>query len=124
MKIKIIDLLNKIYNKDNIPKRIIYRNCVWEYNETYNDFIDEYDNYLLCLYIHDYDDLYEFLSSELEIIEEDKKIEKLCEYNRDLYILTDDPDLKIKYSGDYNDIAIKINEIIDAVNKLVEDNEY
>lgn len=31
---------------------------------------------------------------------------------------------KIKYSGDYNDIAIKINEIIDVVNKLVEDNEY
>ena len=123
MKIKIIDLLNKIYNNDNIPKRIIYRNCGWEYNEVYNDFIDEYGNYLLGLYIHDYDDLYEFLSSEAEIIEEDKKIEKLCEYNRDLYILTDDPDLKIKYSDDYNNIAIKINEIIDAVNKMIERSE-
>lgn len=118
MKIKIIDLLNKIYNNDNIPKKIIYRNCGWEYNEDYNNFIDEYGNYLLGLYIHDYDDLYEFLSSELEIIEEPKKIEKLCEYNRDLYILTDDPDLKIKYSDDYNNIAVRINEIIDVVNKL------
>ena len=118
MKIKIIDLLNKIYNNDNIPKKIIYRNCGWEYNEDYNNFIDEYGNYLLGLYIHDYDDLYEFLSSELEIIEDPKKIEKLCEYNRALYVLTDDPDLKIKYSDDYNNIAVRINEIIDVVNKL------
>ena len=124
MKIKIIDLLNKIYNNDNIPKRIIYHDCKWKYNETYNDFIDEYDNYLLGLYIHDYEDTYEFLNSELEIIEEPKKIEKLCEYNRDLYVLTDDPDLKIKYSDDYNNIAVRINEIIDVVNKLVEDNEH
>lgn len=123
MKIRIIDLLNKIYNNDNIPKRIIYRNCGWEYNEAYNDFIDEYGNYLLGLYIHDYDDMYEFLSSEAEIIEEPKKIEKLCEYNRDLYVLTDDSDLKIKYSDDYNNIAIRINEIIDVVNKMIERSE-
>lgn len=123
MKIKIIDLLNKIYNNDNIPKRIIYRNCKWEYREAYNDFIDEYGNYLLSLYIHDYEDTYEFLNSELEIIEEPKKIEKLCEYNRDLYVLTDDSDLKIKYSDDYNNIAIRINEIIDVVNKMIERSE-
>ena len=60
---------------------------------------------------------------QVEIIEEEKKIEKLCEYNRDLYILTDDPDLKIKYSDDYNNIAIKINEIIDVVNKIIERSE-
>lgn len=108
MKIKIIDLLNKIYNNDNIPKRIIYRNCVWEYNETYHDFIDEYDNYLLCLYIHDYDDLYEFLSSELEIIEDPKKIEKI---DIDKMLQTK------KWKRDKNAWK-KINEIIDVVNKL------
>lgn len=108
MKIKIIDLLNKIYNNNNIPKRIIYRNCGWEYNEVYNDFIDEYGNYLLGLYIHDYDDLYEFLSSELEIIEEDKKIEKI---DIDKMLQTK------KWKRDKNAWK-KINEIIDVVNKL------
>lgn len=108
MKIKIIDLLNKIYNNDNIPKKIIYRNCGWEYNEDYNDFIDEYGNYLLGLYIHDYDDLYEFLSSELEIIEDPKKIEKI---DIDKMLQTK------KWKRDKNAWK-KINEIIDVVNKL------
>lgn len=108
MKIRIIDLLNKIYNNDNIPKRIIYRNCGWEYSEAYNDFIDEYGNYLLGLYIHDYDDMYEFLSSEAEIIEEDKKIEKI---DIDKMLQTK------KWKRDKNAWK-KINEIIDVVNKL------
>ena len=120
MKIKIIDLLNKIYNNDNIPKGIIYRNCKWEYREAYNDFIDEYGNHLLRLYIHDYDDMYEFLSSEAEIIEEDKKIEKLDNRNYD--------EINKIYCGKKAlgeaEIVDKINEIIDVVNKLVEDNEY
>ena len=108
MKIRIIDLLNKIYNNDNIPKRIIYRNCGWEYSEAYNDFIDEYGNHLLRLYIHDYDDMYEFLSSEAEIIEEDKKIEKI---DIDKMLQTK------KWKRDKNAWK-KINEIIDVVNKL------
>lgn len=120
MKIKIIDLLNKIYNNDNIPKRIIYRNCGWEYNEVYNDFIDEYGNYLLGLYIHDYDDLYEFLNSELEITETSKKIEKL-EKN---FTREDNIDEMTKSDWQVSIISKKINEIIDIVNKLVEDNEH
>ena len=108
MKIKIIDLLNKIYNNDNIPKKIIYRNCNWEYREAYNDFIDEYGNYLLGLYIHDYEDTYEFLNSESEIIEEDKKIEKI---DIDKMLQTK------KWKRDKNAWK-KINEIIDVVNKL------
>lgn len=119
MKIKIIDLLNKIYNNDNIPKRIIYRNCGWEYNEDYNDFIDEYGNYLLGLYIHDYDDLYEFLSSELEIIEEPKKIEKL-EKN---FTREDNTDEMTESDWQVSIISKKINEIIDVVNKMIERSE-
>lgn len=123
MKIKIIDLLNKIYNNDNIPKKIIYDNCKWEYLSEYSDYKNEYKSYLFGYYIANYDDIHSFLNQEIEIIEEDKKIEKLCEYNRDLYILTDEPDLKIKYSDDYNNIAIRINEIIDVVNKMIERSE-
>lgn len=125
MKIKIFDLLNKIYNNDNIPKRILYDNQVWRYNDATNDFKNEADgSYLFIDYISFYSTIKDFLESELEIIAEPQKIEKLCEYNRDLYVLTDDPDLKIKYSDDYNNIAVRINEIIDVVNKLVKDNEH
>lgn len=124
MKIRIIDLLNKIYNNDNIPKKIIYDNCKWEYLSEYSDYKNEDKGYLFGYYIANYDDIHSFLNQEIEIVEAPKKIEKLCEYNRDLYILTDDTDLKIKYSDDYNNIAIKINEIIKVVNKLVDGNEH
>ena len=129
MKIRIIDLLNKIYNNDNIPQKIIYDGLEWIYCDDYKDYQNKSANeeylyqVLSYAYLQEYNSVNELLNTEVEIIEEPKKIEKLCEYNRDLYILTDDPDLKIKYSGDYNDIAIKINEIIDVVNKMIERSE-
>lgn len=113
MKIRIIDLLNM--NENKLPNRIKAFNTIFEIlEENYYAKSGDFKGANLLEWVHDIDDLNE----RVEIIEEDKKIEKLCEYNRDLYILTDDPDLKIKYSDDYNNIAIKINEIIDVVNKL------
>lgn len=119
MKIKIIDLLK--INENKLPNRIKVFNTIFEVlGKNYYATSGDYENMNLLEWVHDIDDLNE----QAEIIEEPKKIEKLCEYNRDLYVLTDDPDLKIKYSDDYNNIAVRINDIIDVVNKLVEDNEY
>lgn len=119
MKIKIIDLLNKIYNNDNIPKKIIYDNCKWEYLSEYSDYKNEYKSYLFGYYIANYDDVYDFLSKEAEIIEEDKKIEKLDNRNYD--------EINKIYCGKKAlgeaEIVDKINEIIDAVNKMIERSE-
>ena len=114
MKIKIIDLLNKIYNNDNIPKKIIYDNCKWEYLSEYSDYKNEYKSYLFGYYIANYDDIHSFLNQEIEIIEDPKKIEKI---DIDKMLQTK------KWKRDKNAWK-KINEIIDVVNKLVEDNEY
>lgn len=126
MKIKIIDLLNKIYNNDNIPKKIIYDNCKWEYLSEYNDYKNEYKSYLFGYYIANYDDIHSFLNQEIEIIEEDKKIEKLNIENDSPthFYITNEYGTKCGLTKHSKMIADKLNEIIDVVNKLVEDNEY
>ena len=107
MKIKIIDLFNKIANNEEVPKKIRYFCQIYEYSENmkfyyqngfsmYRDFFTEGN----CL------------NDEVEIIEEDKKIEKLsiiCDGFNDSY-----------YDTCLVKIAQKVDEIIDAVNKLEE----
>ena len=67
MKIKIIDLFNKIYNQEDVPRKIILDNHIWEYLSEYNDYKNEDNDYLFGYYIANYDDVYDFLSKELEI---------------------------------------------------------
>lgn len=65
--IKIIDLLNKIANGEEVPKKIRYINLIWEYDDEVKD------------YIHD--DLYLFykinamglIKNYVEILEEEKQ---------------------------------------------------
>lgn len=109
---KIIDLLNKIANGEEVPETI-----------KYNNFIYKYDKYI-CDY--DGDDLYLFdntdkLNDEVEILEEEKKIpEKLEKYydeNLEEYVV--ETYIKgVKYqeifNSKYDEIIIsKLNEVLD-----------
>ena len=96
---KIIDLLNKIANNDDIPKEIVY--------DDIHFYLTAYGEYLTSDGKSFFDEIYYDFSNlnyKVEIIEEDKKIKKLnLEYiqNNDIS----------KYFGN------KINEIIDVLNK-------
>ena len=55
MKIKIIDLLNKISNGEEVPKKIKFMNSIWEYCKNGNtlDYINYYGSCLMeCVPIH------------------------------------------------------------------------
>ena len=69
---KIIDLLNRIANGEELPKKIKYEGDIWELNTLENT----YDNGECCLF-EDYIDkkylITDVLNDEVEIIEEDKK---------------------------------------------------
>ena len=102
-KIKVIDLLNKIANGEEVPKEIKYdtMNYVfrhYDYKEVHGELIDEQSSWLEKIDFYKLDD-------EVEIIE-DKKIKKLD--------LDKEESLKavIKTAQDYV-LADKINEIID-----------
>ena len=105
---KVIDLLNKIANGEEVPKKIRFREDLLFYDED----IDYKDNDGLSLFNDKCCINQEELNEEVEIIEdtpkENKKIEKI-----DLPIPSLSPQLIF--------LSTKINEIIDRLNG--EDNE-
>ena len=79
MKIKIIDLLNKIENGEEVPKKILLNGIIFEYQG--DDYLykdeDKKEHWLFSAgYTDKYMWLEDFLKAEVEIIEEPKKIEK------------------------------------------------
>ena len=121
MKIKIIDLFNKIYNYEDVPRKIILDNRNWFYNDKYQDYFDEEHNSLIKFLIDDFTyETRELLNTEVEIIEEDKMI-------KNFDIESENGQYKLEFKScsyplnDINYIVLsKLNEIIDEVNKLKE----
>ena len=115
MKIKIIDLLNKIANGEEVPKKIKIKNVIYEYR-----------GYMYCTEKANYQDIEDYLfgkwnfnilNDEAEIIEEPKKIEKIARCD----------DIKMTHYGELykpteNEeiLRIKFNELIDEINNLKE----
>ena len=107
---KIIDLLNKIANGEEIPKKIIWNKLVYELKDgIYFDYCGE-----TLIGSLNFDGTN--LNEEVEIIEEDKKIKKL----NGLYTLDGNESAMPTTLQDFNnrDILKKINELIDAVNSM------
>ena len=109
MKIKMIDLLSKVVKGEEVPRLIKYSGLIWEYSDKFQDYDSE-----ICLFNNYMPDLEKsinrFLNEEAEIIEENKEIEKLGK-------------IYDGFGDSYYDtclvkIAQKVDEVIDAVNKL------
>lgn len=110
---KKIDLLNKIANNEELPKKIKYNGYEWFFCKEFKDYKKEYDEYTEWLF-EEYG-LINCLNDEIEIIEENKPIEKLTIW----YSCEDTFDDSKKYI-DFNNTQYfnKINEIIDRLNEL------
>lgn len=108
-KMTVIQLLNKIANGEEVPKKIVINDIEWIYDGI--DYARESDgDYLFNVFIeitqHD-------LNMEVEIIEEDKKIEKL-DYVFDVQSPTYNESWLMNCIKANKD---KINKIIDYINK-------
>ena len=122
MKIKIIDLLNKIANDEEVPKKIKYKDNVYYLGKNIVDlhtYQTEGSNTTrkLSLII---DNEYLNLNDYVEIIEEPKKIEKIDEVLRIDDLIP--PYGENEYKA-WKNIIIqqnKINELIDEINNLKE----
>ena len=104
-KIKIIDLLNMRARNEEMPRKIKYDATEFQYDDEYGMYYDENFDSLEDIIL-----LFKRLNDEVEIIEEDKKIEKLgkiCDGFSDSY-----------YDTCLVKIAQKVDEVIDALNKL------
>lgn len=101
---KVIELLDKIAKGEEVPKKIKYdtiyyyfRNYDYKEYEMLEDYIDEQSSFIEKI------DFYK-LNDEIEIIEEEKEIKKL----------------NAKYTSQIGklELANKIDEIIDELNKI------
>ena len=126
---KVIDLLNKIANGEEVPKEIIYNNGVYVYDDK-DDVMDYYlnedsylnsynNNYYLFENELNHTGLCQGLNEEVEIIEdtpkEDKKIEKMIKLNN----ISNSSDITALCTMQWENNKIiekKINEIIDKIN--------
>ena len=109
---KVIDLLNKIANGEEVPKKIKYDNAIYEYNEQY-----DYKNELQINY-YSVDEGIDFfnkvfcysLNDEVEIIEEEKKLHA--------------NDIEFNINNDKKDCIITLDENDLGIDKLHLDNCY
>ena len=68
---KIIDLLNKIANDEEIPKKIKFENDIYEYENKECGYVRE-ENGIYYMFMNEIGNWY--LNDEVEILEEEKKI--------------------------------------------------
>jgi hypothetical protein len=111
---KLIDIFNKIANDEPVPKKVKFNDEIYTYKPEWKDYADEDEHY--GLFVDTISNTYQItkmLNEEIEIIEEDKKIEKLdCVNKKDGYSTID-----------FDMVQDKINELIDEVNKLKGDKD-
>lgn len=98
---KVIDLLNKIANGEEIPNQIKYYGLEYTLDKKQDDYM------IVCSGLLDDINTFSQLNDEVEVIEEDKKIEKLY-LNKSSDIWAGKTDTEI--------ITDKINEIIEVIN--------
>lgn len=113
MKIKIIDLFNKIANNEKVPKHIILNNVVFHYDDDVQDYENDFEYLLFRDSFSSFGRSEDFLNievEEVEITEEEKEIEKIGK-------------IYDGFTDSYYDTCLetaikKVDEIIDVVNKL------
>ena len=108
MKIKIIDLFNKIANNEKVPNHIISNNVVFHYDDNVQDYENDFE-YLFRDSFSNFGRSDEFLNievEEVENIEEEKELEKIT----------------LQFSETQKEknrlFKDKINELVDEINKL------
>lgn len=117
---KVIDLLVKIANREEVPKKIKYQDEIWEYKEYNSDYKNE-DIYLFEHLFKWFNTKY-FINYGVEIIEEDKKIEKIKSNGDEFYSDYIETWISKNKTDAYCEFLMnKINELIDEVNKSKEE---
>lgn len=115
-KIKIIELLNLIANKEEIPRHIKYEYYQYDWSDNANDYICEdadgerlsmFDDGYICILCNSLNEIVEILEDNTEEIEELDK-DGTFEFN------------KIQHQA-IIDIQNKINELVKAVNQIRKD---
>lgn len=132
---KVIDLLNKIANNEEVPKKIFYPGvyrCVLVYDEKQKDY-SVLGEYYMFKDLYSYQKTQDFINDEIMVIEDEPRDIEVCGslftrsgYNRLAEIKEDKKIEKLDMKAmkqDFNTVenelilGYKINEIIDRLDK-------
>ena len=113
---KIIDLLNKIANDEEIPKKIKFNNYIYAYHDKEHGYCrHNYDCTYICMNAEYH--LFDILNDEIEIIEEDNnKIEHFGWCTIIDHNFKEKKKKQIEMETDIQNLGRKLNEIIDKLN--------
>lgn len=128
-KIRVIDLLNKIANGEEVPKKIKCQDCIWKYEESFKQYKNENFRELVKALLGYYQKeavsftLYGALTCEVEIIEEEPEIDiqGIDELEKDFTYYEDHSagiTVEKVLSAAELELANKLNELIKAVKQL------
>lgn len=117
MKIKVIDLVTKWANGEEMPKKIKYEGSIFEHDKFKEDYIPNEGGKglldLICMFS-------EFVK-DIEIIEENRKIKKIKSNGDEFYSDYIDTWISKSKTDAYCEfLGNKINELIDKIDKLKE----
>ena len=122
--ITIIELINKIANREEVPQKIKYIDKIYIYTEENQDYLDTEDEFCLLGYTFGNLSTRDFINDKVEILEEDKDIEelKIENDNPTHFYIRDEKGTKCGMTKHSKMIAEKLNEVIREVNKLRKEN--
>lgn len=116
-KIRVIDLLNKIANGEDVPKKIKWRDKIWDYWEGDQDYKSKQGRW----FTSNLNDIRtkEFVNDTVEIIEEQEEIDiqKLDENIKYYNIIGHSENEKMLFNMIQN-TANRINKLVQAVKQL------
>ena len=113
---KVIDILNKINNGEEVPEKIRFNDIEFEYDKEQGEYSHETDDGYFETLLYDVLDTHfinNLLRAEVEVIEENKEIEEL-------EILESDRKVMAVFVIKNRE---KINELVRAVNKINKERE-
>ena len=124
MKTRIIDIFNKIVNKEEIPQKIIYGYCEYTYDSEEKNYINKNGLYLFENLFFEANPLLK----EVEIVEDKPEKIKLLDieienlHTNNCYI-RNEQGTKCFLTKHSKILAVQLNEIAKAVNYLLEKSE-
>ena len=114
---KVIDLLNKIANGEDVPEHIKIDNCNWNFIKSENNYYDDKNyGYLNWDYFVEKNKL----NDEVEIIEENKKVSKIDQHDTQWHYYYTKKEITQQIEDNIEHLRQKVNQIIDELNKLKE----
>ena len=119
-KIKVIELLNKIANGEEVPKQVKWLSDIQTFDTTVKDYVGN-GAFLFQDNIMNFESVYDFLNLELEIVEDKPKVLSKLSYQQiGSWNLEQHNYIEYARAVDtqIQQLGSKLNKVIDKLNKL------